>query len=88
MRPLETPLTVDDLLLLLHECAGTDESAGPADPDTPFELLGYDSLALLEVAGRLDQDLGVDLPDEVVAELRTPRQFVDAVNAAAPAEAP
>jgi minimal PKS acyl carrier protein len=73
-------ITHDELMALLQECAGVDEAVATDDEDAPFEAMGYDSLALLEVAGRLEQQMGVSLPDDLVAELKTPRQFRDAVN--------
>ena len=48
--------------------------------DTPFEELGYDSLALLETAGRLEREYHVKLTDEMVGEARTPQRLADLVN--------
>ena len=79
-------MTYDDLMRIMRECAGADESVAiTADAiDTGFDELGYDSLALLETAGRIEQDFGVDLADDLVAELTTPRRFLDAVNGRRP----
>ncbi|MER7013306.1 acyl carrier protein [Saccharopolyspora sp. NPDC000359] len=78
-------LTIDDLRRILVDCAGEDEAAelGADALDTEFDDLGYDSLALMETAARIHQELGVLIPDEQVAELRTPRQVLDLVNGAA-----
>jgi act minimal PKS acyl carrier protein len=35
---------------------------------------------MLQVTGRIEQDYGLALPDEVVAEATTPRQFLERVN--------
>lgn len=77
-----TPITFEKLIVLLVECAGDDESSpiGPDDIDKPFEDAGYDSLALLEVASRIEREHGLELPDGLLADLRTPRLYLDALN--------
>jgi minimal PKS acyl carrier protein len=74
-------MTIDDLRTILVSCAG--ESDGPLDGDirdVDFDELGYDSLALMETAARIRSDFGVTIPDERIAELRTPREILDLVN--------
>jgi act minimal PKS acyl carrier protein len=75
-------MTIDDLRTILVSCAGEEESADPrADiADVPFSDLGYDSLALMETAARIERDFGISLPDEVMVELETPRALLDLVN--------
>jgi minimal PKS acyl carrier protein len=75
-------MTIDDVLRILKECAGEGENLdlGDALPDTTFEELGYDSLALIETASRIEQDYGVAIPDDDIPELRTPRALVTLVN--------
>lgn len=75
-------ITVDDVRTILRECAGVDEFApGSGDlMDTSFGDLGYDSLALIEIAARLRQRFGVDVADEIVADDRTPRQLLEEAN--------
>lgn len=75
-------MTIEDLTRILVECAGEAEGApsGADFAETEFEELGYDSLALMETAARIKDEYGVDIPDDVVADLLTPRAFVDAVN--------
>ncbi|MFE2556132.1 acyl carrier protein [Streptomyces sp. NPDC059352] len=77
-------LTLDTLLQILRECAGEEEGVdlGGDILDTPFVELGYDSLALLQATGRIERDLGVALPDDVVAEAETPALLLDLVNGA------
>ena len=77
-------MTIDDLRRVLIECAGeTDDNSLSGDiQDTDFETLGYDSLALMESAARITAEYGVDIPDERIAELRTPREVLDLVNGA------
>jgi act minimal PKS acyl carrier protein len=75
-------MTVDDLLTIIKDAAGEGEALPPdADlADTTFEEMGYDSLALIETAARIEQDFGVAIPDEEVTEIRTPRAMVALVN--------
>ncbi|MFF7651760.1 acyl carrier protein [Streptomyces sp. NPDC007983] len=74
--------TQSDLVRLLREAAGEDESIS-LDGDiveTSFADLGYDSLALLELASRVEGEFGVSPREEALAEAETPRQFVALVN--------
>ncbi|MFI9176338.1 acyl carrier protein [Streptomyces lincolnensis] len=48
--------------------------------DTPFSDLGFDSLALLEMAVRIEQEYTVAVPEETVENLATPRAVLDFVN--------
>lgn len=54
------------------------EAAGTLD--TPFSDLGFDSLALLEMAVRIEQEYTVAVPEEAVENLATPRAVLDFVN--------
>jgi act minimal PKS acyl carrier protein len=81
---LPTPaLTLDDLRRILRECAGeTDTVDLDSDIlDVEFEQLGYDSLALLETAGQIGDEYGVELDDDIATSARTPRELLEAVNA-------
>lgn len=74
-------LTTGELARIMRSCAGEDESVnldGDID-DVAFSDLGYDSLALMETAARIEREFGLSLPDEVVAA-QTPRDFIKAVN--------
>lgn len=76
--------TLQDLTAKLRECAGVEEAVdlGGEVLDTPFVELGYDSLALLQVTGVLKRELDVDLVDDAVAEVETPRLLLKMVNEA------
>ncbi|MER6084036.1 acyl carrier protein [Streptomyces sp. NPDC001833] len=75
-------MTLDDLRRILRECAGFDE--GLADDaaalDAAFEDLGYDSLALMESAARIQKEFGVVIPDDEITEVETPRALLGLVN--------
>ncbi|MER7312125.1 MULTISPECIES: acyl carrier protein [Streptomyces] len=79
-----TLLTLSDLLVLLRECAGEEESVdlGGDVEDVPFDALGYDSLALLNTVGRIERDHGIRLGDGAVEKATTPRALLEMTNAA------
>lgn len=78
-------LTVATLMEIMCNCAGEGEglAAGQDVHDMSFEDLGYDSLALLETASRIERDYGVRLADDEVTEARTPRAFLALVEESA-----
>ncbi|MEV1062966.1 acyl carrier protein [Streptomyces sp. NPDC050263] len=77
-----TALSLDDLTRILRESAGEDETVDLSGDiaDVSFTDLGYDSLALLEVASRITREYRVSLPDEELDRAETPRAFVELVN--------
>ena len=74
----------DDLRSLLVEAAGSAEETELSREiiDTDLYDLGYDSLALLEMAALIKQRFAVDIPDDEVTNLRTFRLILDRVNTA------
>ncbi|GHB16766.1 actinorhodin polyketide synthase acyl carrier protein [Streptomyces viridiviolaceus] len=79
---MATELTMERLFSILRECAGEEEVAGGAAEvaETEFSALGYDSLALLETTARVSREYGVEIPEEDLADVKTPAAFVAAVN--------
>lgn len=74
-------LTGERLLAILRECAGEEEGAEGVDKmDQEFTVLGYDSLALLEATARVSSEFGVDIPEDALADTKTPGQFLVVVN--------
>ncbi|MBV9446010.1 MAG: acyl carrier protein [Streptosporangiaceae bacterium] len=74
-------MTIEDFRRILIACAGeTDAIACDDFSDIPFEDLGYDSLALMESAARIEQEFGVKVPEEKMSELRTPRDAIELLN--------
>jgi act minimal PKS acyl carrier protein len=74
--------TLADLNKIMRESGGND---GPSHLDddaaqATFSDLGYDSLAVLEIAARIGQDFPVYLSDDDVGQLATPRDTVMVVN--------
>jgi act minimal PKS acyl carrier protein len=78
-------MTLQELRDILLECAGAEEGIDLSSDitDLEFEELGYDSLALLEMAAKIEQTRDVKIPDDAVSDLRTPRAVLDLVNGAA-----
>jgi act minimal PKS acyl carrier protein len=77
-----TLFTLDDLIQTLRECAGEDEDIDLDGDvlDVPFDDLGYDSLALFNTVSRIERDLAITLPDDVVSEAATPRALLDQIH--------
>ncbi|MFF4583226.1 acyl carrier protein [Streptomyces sp. NPDC001389] len=75
--------TFDDLKRILLEGAGADEEVDLDGDilDTDFESLGYESLALLETASRIEREFDITLDDDIFADNSTPRSLVEAINA-------
>ncbi|MFG2087275.1 MULTISPECIES: acyl carrier protein [unclassified Spirillospora] len=74
--------TVDDIRRILRDCAGEPDSVSLEDDigAISFEQMGYDSLAVLEMAARIQQEFLVAIPDETVSELPTPDAVVGYVG--------
>jgi minimal PKS acyl carrier protein len=75
-------LTLDDLRAIMRASAGVDESVD-IDGDihnVPFEDLGYDSLAILEISAQISTQYGVLIDDDAAKEMTTPQQALDYVN--------
>lgn len=78
-----TEFTLADLRRVLEESSGVAEGADwqSADiQDTPFEELGYDSLALLEMCARVQDEQQVPIPDEAIIDMKTPRAALAYLN--------
>lgn len=78
-------ISLDDVWRLLRESAGADEkllSVGDVD-HRPFEELGYDSLAILEVSSRIEQEFGIKIHEDDIPGLDSPAGIVDYVNSRA-----
>lgn len=76
-------VTIDDVRRILIACAGdvaTSELHGDDIAVLRFEDLGYDSLALLETAARIEREFGARIPEEQITEVKTPLELLDLVN--------
>ncbi|MFF1511616.1 acyl carrier protein [Streptomyces sp. NPDC058326] len=79
---MSAQFTLDDLRRILREGAGTEDGVDLDGDilDTPFEDLGYESLALLETGLRIGREYGIELDDDVLADADTPRELINAVQ--------
>ncbi|MFC4148486.1 acyl carrier protein [Micromonospora mangrovi] len=77
-----TTFTLDDLrhLFTTSEGLGGNPAFGPENLDAPLTELGYDSLAMLELAAVVQREYGVRMPDDCVIEMTTPRATIDYIN--------
>ncbi|MGW4773252.1 acyl carrier protein [Nocardia sp. NPDC004278] len=82
-------MTITELRRILVECAGGEDIAELAGDiaGVDFEQLGYDSLALIETASRIQRDFGVTIPEEQLIDVKTPQELVDIVNSQVPGAA-
>ncbi|MFV2104716.1 acyl carrier protein [Micromonospora sp. LOL_024] len=75
-------LTLPEMVEIMRECAG-EEAAVEVDGnigDVDLQILGYDSLALMEAAAMVKRTYRVELSDDALSEVRTLNQFVNAVH--------
>ncbi|ATW50543.1 acyl carrier protein [Streptomyces coeruleorubidus] len=74
-------LSLAELREIMRQSLGEDEVPDLADADTvTFEDLGLDSLAVLETVNHIERTYGVKLPEEELAEVRTPHSMLIFVN--------
>lgn len=73
---------ITDLARILTEAAGSSDGLTATDDalDADFQDLGYDSLAMLETAARIEREFHVTLDDSTFADAMTPRVLIDLVN--------
>lgn len=78
---ITTEVTYDELAVLIKKGAGVtlDPRELERASDTPFGILGLDSLGLLGIVGELENQYGKSLPPDS-ERCRTPREFLDLVN--------
>jgi act minimal PKS acyl carrier protein len=74
--------TVTDLTRIIRAAAGEDEEL---DLDSnvlelSFADLGYDSLAVMETASRVEREFDVLLPEAEMSDIETPKEFIAFVN--------
>ncbi|GAA0941698.1 hypothetical protein GCM10009560_53860 [Nonomuraea longicatena] len=71
-----------EFIELLETHAGEPDEGRLDDSvvDVLFEQLGYDSVALLEVLSQIRHQYGIDLAEEILADMKTPRQALHTIN--------
>jgi acyl carrier protein len=75
-------LELGELRRMLAESAGVSQGVDIDGDilDTEFQDLGYDSIAIMEIASRITSQYGIRIDDEVLAGAATPRRLLDLVN--------
>ncbi len=71
-----------DLRRILAESAGVSQGVDLDGDifDAEFPELGYDSIAVMEMATRITSEYGVAIDDDELWEAKTPRHLLDLVN--------
>lgn len=76
----EQSFTFEDLKRILVDRVGLSEDAVRDEPDTTFEDMGLDSLALVEIQLAMQQEYGFAIPDEDADRIQTVGEAIDYVN--------
>ena len=79
-------ITMEELRQVIKEVAG-DSTSSELDGnilDTPFTDLDLDSLAVLEIATRLQDTYRVPFPDETIETLKTPHDILSYLEVTEP----
>ncbi|MFF8261250.1 phosphopantetheine-binding protein [Streptomyces virginiae] len=75
-------LTLPVLVEIFRECAGEADGAdldGEDVGDVELNVLGYDSLALLEAISQVERRYSIDMPD-AETRIKTLNQFLEQAN--------
>ncbi|WP_418955277.1 acyl carrier protein [Streptomyces tritici] len=78
---ITTEVTYDELATLMKQAAGVtvDPRELEESAQTPFSVLGIDSLGLLGIVGELENRSGRSLPNDA-ERCKTPAEFLALVN--------
>jgi acyl carrier protein len=77
MRDMADTFEFEDLKGILINRIGVDAADIPDDPQTSFESVGLDSLAIMEIQLEVEQRYGFTVSEEDAAAIRT---FDDAIS--------
>ena len=72
--------TFEDVKRILVDRVGLPEENVVDDPNATFEDMGLDSLAFVEIQLAIQQDYGIDIPDEDAEKLMTVGAGIEYVN--------
>ena len=70
----------EDLKRILVDRVGLPEADVVDDPSASFEDMGLDSLAFVEVQLAMQQDYGIEIPDEDAEHITTVGESLEYVN--------
>lgn len=74
-------MTFDDLKAVMSRCTGDVEELTPENLGAAFTDIGYDSLAVLEIASQIQREYRLQIPDEAIEGMNSPQDVIDYVNA-------
>ncbi|ELP70419.1 acyl carrier protein [Streptomyces turgidiscabies] len=74
-------MTFDDLKAVMSRCTGDVDELNPDNLDAAFTDIGYDSLAVLEIASQIQREYSLQIPDEAIEGMNSPQAVIDYVNA-------
>jgi act minimal PKS acyl carrier protein len=72
--------TINDLNQILIDNVGLSHDDALGDLDTPFAVLGIDSLALIAMKVALEEEYGLDVANEDLSTLTSPRATIEYAN--------
>ena len=72
--------TFEDVKRILVDRVGLPEENVVDDPNATFEDMGLDSLAFVEIQLAIQQEYGINIPDEDAEKLMTVGAGIDYVN--------
>ncbi|MEV5985402.1 acyl carrier protein [Streptomyces sp. NPDC052051] len=75
-------MTFDDLKQVITTAVGDGlaEELEESRIAVAFTEIGYDSLAVLEIASQIQRQYGLKIPDEAIEEMDSPQAVLDYVN--------
>ena len=72
----------EEMLRIIRACGVVEAGISVDDSvlDTGFGDLGFDSVALLEITGQIEREFDVELAEDAVVPMITPRELLALVN--------
>ncbi|MFH8882347.1 acyl carrier protein [Streptomyces californicus] len=77
---MSSTMTFDNLKDIMSRCTGETEDLTEEHLNLDFTEIGYDSLAILEIASQIQREYGLQIPDEAIEEMNSPQAVIDYVN--------
>ena len=80
-------LTPDALIGIMRACVGEDSTTDFSQEgvlDVSFQDLDFDSLALVELGARIEEDCGISVPETALDKMEKPRDALDYVKGLQP----
>ncbi|WP_026494338.1 acyl carrier protein [Butyrivibrio sp. WCD3002] len=72
-------MNLDEIKEVIADTLGVDEDKVTPDANL-IDDLGADSLAIVELHMEIEEKLGIKIPDEVISELHTVSDVLEAIN--------